>query len=63
MKDPQETALRKKFKALERRYENTAETWRRVGRGDGPIAARLRTISKQMDETQKALDEYLARPS
>ena len=59
--DPREVALRKALKALERKYDQTAEAWQRSGRGDGPIAARLRHLGKQIDATQKALDVYLAQ--
>lgn len=61
MKDPKEVTLRKALKAYERKFERTADTLRRVGLVDGPIAQRLRRIGQQMDSAQKALDDYLAQ--
>ncbi len=60
-RDPQEFALRQKLKALERKYDGVSESWQRSGRGEGPIATRMRALGKQIDDAQKALDDYLAR--
>lgn len=60
MKDPQETALRKKLKALERKYESTSERARLNG-GWVLAAPRLKVIGQQIDAAQKALDEHLSR--
>lgn len=62
MKDPTEAALRKKLKALERKYEQTAERARLNG-GLATAAFKLRTLGQQIDDAKKALDEHLARRS
>lgn len=60
VKDPQEATLRRKLRALERKYDAVVERGRLNG-GLYSVSHRLKTLGQQIDVAQKALDDYLAK--
>lgn len=55
-----EKDLRKKLRAIERRYEAHYESMRLRGK-TAEAYEKLRKLGAQLDEAQKALDTFLAR--
>lgn len=55
-----EKELRKKLRALERKYENHYQNMRVRGK-TAEAYEKLRKLGAEIDATQKALDDFLAR--